>query len=125
MIGINKYQVDEDHEIEVLKVEQPGARRADRQPQQLRADRDQAAVDAALAELTVPPVRVAAGAAKPRAPGGPPTATAARTRAKATVGRDSDALERVLGTACGRDPYHRRGLPRRSRGRPNIAPPPS
>ena len=53
VIGINKYQVDEDHEIEVLKVENSRVRAEQiAKLQQLRADRDQAAVDAALAELS-------------------------------------------------------------------------
>ena len=53
VIGINKYQVDDDHEIEVLKVENSRVRaeQIDKLAQ-LRADRDQSAVDAALAELT-------------------------------------------------------------------------
>ena len=56
VIGINKYQVDEDHEIEVLKVENSRVRAEQIDKlQQLRADRDQAAVDAALAELTALP----------------------------------------------------------------------
>ena len=45
MIGINKYQVDEDHEIEVLKVENSRVRAEQiAKLQQLRADRDEAAV---------------------------------------------------------------------------------
>ena len=45
MIGINKYQVDDDHEIEVLKVENSRVRAEQIDKlQQLRADRDQAAV---------------------------------------------------------------------------------
>ena len=53
VIGVNKYQVDEDHEIEVLKVENSRVRAEQiAKLEQLRADRDQAAVDAALAELS-------------------------------------------------------------------------
>ena len=53
VIGINKYLVDEDHEIEVLKVENSRVRAEQiAKLEQLRADRDQAAVDAALAELS-------------------------------------------------------------------------
>ena len=53
VIGINKYQVDDDHEIEVHKVENSRVRAEQiAKLQQLRADRDEAAVAAALAELT-------------------------------------------------------------------------
>jgi methylmalonyl-CoA mutase len=88
VIGINKYQVDDDHEIEVLKVENSRVRAEQiAKLQQLRADRDQAAVDAALAELT-------------RAAGGQGNLLALAidaARAKATVGEISDALEKVWG----------------------------
>ena len=53
VIGVNKYQVDEDHEIEVLKVENSRVRAEQiAKLEKLRAERDKAAVDAALAELT-------------------------------------------------------------------------
>ena len=88
VIGINKYQVDEDHPIEVLKVENSRVRAEQiAKLQQLRADRDQSAVDAALAELT-------------RAAGGEGNLLALAidaARAKATVGEISDALEKVWG----------------------------
>ena len=88
VIGINKYQVDDDHEIEVHKVENSRVRAEQiAKLQQLRADRDQAAVDSALAELT-------------RAAGGEGNLLALAidaARAKATVGEISDALEKVWG----------------------------
>ena len=44
VIGVNKYQVDEDQEIEVLKVENSRVRTEQlAKLQQLRADRDSAA----------------------------------------------------------------------------------
>ena len=53
VIGINKYQVVEDQEVEVLKVENSRVRSEQlAKLEELRADRDQAAVDAALAELS-------------------------------------------------------------------------
>ena len=66
VIGINKYQVDDDHEIEVLKVENSRVRAEQiAKLAALRADRDEAATEAALAELTraaaactVPPGRM-------------------------------------------------------------------
>ncbi|HYP93021.1 MAG TPA: methylmalonyl-CoA mutase, partial [Mycobacterium sp.] len=88
VIGINKYQVDEDHPIEVLKVENSRVRAEQiAKLQQLRGDRDQSAVDVALAELT-------------RAAGGEGNLLALAidaARAKATVGEISDALEKVWG----------------------------
>ena len=88
VIGINKYQVDEDHPIEVLKVENSRVRAEQiAKLQQLRADREQAGVDAALAELTR-----AAGAE-----GNLLALAIDAARAKATVGEISDALEKVWG----------------------------
>ena len=93
VIGVNKYQVAEDHEIEVLKVENSRVRKEQIDKLvQLRADRDPAAVEAALAELT----RAAASS-----DGGMENNLLAlaidAARAKATVGEISDALEKVYG----------------------------
>ncbi len=53
LIGVNKYQVAEDQEIEVLKVENSRVRAEQlAKLEQLRAERDEAATQAALAELT-------------------------------------------------------------------------
>ncbi|OBG14914.1 methylmalonyl-CoA mutase [Mycolicibacterium celeriflavum] len=97
VIGVNKYQVDEDHEIEVLKVENSRVRAEQiGKLERLRADRDQAAVDAALADLSR-----AAGTREPAGPDGLGNNLLAlainAARAKATVGEISDALERVYG----------------------------
>ncbi|MDT5190450.1 MAG: methylmalonyl-CoA mutase [Mycobacterium sp.] len=98
VIGINKYQVDEDQEIEVLKVENSRVRAEQiAKLEQLRADRDPAAVEAALAELT----RAAQGDG--RRGGGSEgednllALAIDAARAKATVGEISDALEKVWG----------------------------
>jgi methylmalonyl-CoA mutase len=89
VIGVNKYQVDEDHEIEVLKVENSRVRAEQiAKLQQLRADRDQSAVDAALAELS---------SAAQSGEGNLLELAINAARAKATVGEISDALERVWG----------------------------
>ncbi|CAM4079128.1 Methylmalonyl-CoA mutase large subunit [Mycobacterium basiliense] len=97
VVGVNKYQVDEDQQIEVLKVENSRVRAEQlAKLQELRADRDQAAAAAALAELT----RAAAahGRAGPDGLGNNLLALAIdAARAKATVGEISDALERVYG----------------------------
>ncbi|MBB5160266.1 methylmalonyl-CoA mutase [Mycobacterium sp. AZCC_0083] len=97
VIGINKYQVDEDQEIEVLKVENSRVRAEQiAKLEQLRADRDEAATQAALAELTR-----AASASGPAGEDGLGNNLLAlaidAARAKATVGEISDALEKVYG----------------------------
>jgi methylmalonyl-CoA mutase len=97
VIGINKYQVDEDQEIEVLKVENSRVRSEQlAKLQQLRADRDESAAQAALAELTR--AAAASGTAGEDGLGNNLLALAIdAARAKATVGEISDALEKVYG----------------------------
>jgi len=107
VIGVNKYQVDEDHEIEVLKVENSRVRAEQlAKLQELRASRDQSAVDAALAELSRAAAAhgaAAAGVGAPPACGGDGLGNNLlalaidAARAKATVGEISDALEKVYG----------------------------
>jgi methylmalonyl-CoA mutase len=97
VIGVNKYQVDEDREIEVLKVENSRVRAEQlAKLEQLRADRDEHATQAALDALT----RAAGerGAAGDDGLGNNLLALAIdAARAKATVGEISDALEKVYG----------------------------
>ncbi|MFC8384786.1 methylmalonyl-CoA mutase [Nocardia sp. NPDC057272] len=93
VIGVNKYQVEEDHAVEVLKVENSRVRAEQIEKlERLRADRDSVAVEQALAELT----RAAASSE-----GGMENNLLAlaidAARAKATVGEISDALEKVYG----------------------------
>ncbi|WP_416383056.1 methylmalonyl-CoA mutase [Nocardia cyriacigeorgica] len=93
VIGVNKYQVEEDHEVEVLKVENSRVRAEQIEKlRQLRAERDSAEVERALDELT----RAAASS-----DGGMENNLLAlaidAARAKATVGEISDALEKVYG----------------------------
>jgi methylmalonyl-CoA mutase len=97
VIGVNKYQVDEDADIEVLKVENSRVRAEQlAKLAHLRAGRDEAAVQAGLAELT----RAAAAEGR-RGPDGLGNNLLAlaidAARAKATVGEISDALEKVYG----------------------------
>ena len=92
VVGVNKYQVDEDHEIEVLKVENSRVRAEQvAKLQQLRANRDQSAVDAALAELS------RAAGAHDRAGDNLLALAINAARVNATVGEISDALEKVYG----------------------------
>ncbi|MGW4248198.1 methylmalonyl-CoA mutase, partial [Nocardia sp. NPDC004722] len=93
VIGVNKYLVEEDTPIEVLKVENSRVRaEQNAKLEKLRAERDSAEVEAALAELT----RAAASSE-----GGMDNNLMAlainAARAKATVGEISDALEKVYG----------------------------
>lgn len=97
LIGVNKYQVAEDQEIEVLKVENSRVRTEQlAKLERLRTERDEAATQAALAELTR-----AAGentSAGPDGLGNNLMALAINAaRAHATVGEISDALEKVYG----------------------------
>ncbi|GAA4662094.1 methylmalonyl-CoA mutase [Gordonia humi] len=94
LIGVNKYRPEQDEEIEVLKVENSKVRAEQiAKLEKLRAERDQSAVDAALADLT----RAAA------APGGSDlddnlmALAINAARAGATGGEISDAMEKVFG----------------------------
>ncbi|PKQ31603.1 MAG: methylmalonyl-CoA mutase [Actinobacteria bacterium HGW-Actinobacteria-2] len=94
LVGVNKYTVENDVLPEVLKVDNSKVRGQQIEKlQRLRAERDQAACDAALAKLTW-------------AAGNPDSTDPERNllklaidaaRAKATVGEISDALEEVFG----------------------------
>ncbi|MFC4604604.1 methylmalonyl-CoA mutase [Rhodococcus kronopolitis] len=93
LVGVNKYVPDELDSIEVLKVENSKVRAEQlAKLAALRAERDEDATQAALAELT----RAAASAE-----GGMENNLLAlavnAARAKATVGEISDALEKVYG----------------------------
>lgn len=97
VIGVNKYQVAEDQEIEVLKVENSRVRAEQlAKLQRLRAERDEAATQAALAELTR-----AAGENESIGADGLGNNLMAlainAARVHATVGEISDALEKVYG----------------------------
>ncbi|BBY61249.1 methylmalonyl-CoA mutase [Mycolicibacterium sarraceniae] len=97
LIGVNKYQVTEDQEIEVLKVENSRVRAEQlAKLEQLRAERDEVACQAALDDLT----RAAgeSGVAGEGDLGNNLLALAINAaRAKATLGEISDALEKVYG----------------------------
>src|SRR5690349_3871659 len=102
VIGVNKYRVDADEAIEVLKVDNKDVLAQQKAKlEQLRADRDGAAVAEALRRLT--------GAARAAAEGRRGSDLDANllklavdaARAKATVGEISDALEEVYGRHSG------------------------
>ncbi|HEY3736302.1 MAG TPA: methylmalonyl-CoA mutase [Jatrophihabitans sp.] len=93
LIGVNKYRVENEEMIDVLKVDNAGVRAEQIDKlRRLRGERDEAATKAALAALT--------GAATEKAPGLEHNLLKLAidaARAKATVGEISDALEAVYG----------------------------
>ncbi|MDX2257396.1 MAG: methylmalonyl-CoA mutase [Hyphomicrobiaceae bacterium] len=87
IVGVNKYRVASDADIEVLKVDNKSVREQQiAKLERLRAERDEASVKAALAALT-------AGA---RGDANLLELAVAAARAKATVGEISDAMEVVF-----------------------------
>jgi len=89
VVGVNKYRLDAEEQVDVLKVDNSAVRNAQIDKlRRLRDERDQAEVDAKLDALT-------RGADDPKANLLEMAVDAAR--AKATVGEISDALEKVYG----------------------------
>jgi methylmalonyl-CoA mutase len=89
VVGVNKYQLDEKENIEVLKVENATVRREQvERLQQLRGERDSAAVQEKLDALTK---------AADTGEGNLLALAVDAGRVKATVGEISQALERVWG----------------------------
>jgi methylmalonyl-CoA mutase len=89
VIGVNKYRLDTNEDIDVLKVDNSAVRAGQvAKLERLRAERDQSQVDAALAALT----RCAE-----TGQGNLLDLGVAAARAKASVGEISDALEVVYG----------------------------
>ena len=98
VIGVNKYQVGADHEIEVLKVENSRVRAEQlAKLEKLRAERDKGAVEAALAELTKAAEADGRRQSGSEGEGNLLELAINAARAKATVGEISEALERVWG----------------------------
>lgn len=110
VIGVNKYRLDEEPQIDVLKIENTKVRAEQiAQLVQLRAQRDDEAVQVALAKLT----DAAAAGVSGRAGASVTAGTDALSnnllalainaaRARATVGEISDALEKVYGRYQGK-----------------------
>ncbi|MDG2026840.1 MAG: methylmalonyl-CoA mutase [Acidimicrobiales bacterium] len=89
VIGVNKYRLDENEDIDVLKIDNAEVRAAQiAKLERLRAERDQSEVDDTLAALTK-----AAGTGE----GNLLALAIDAARAKASVGEISDALEKVYG----------------------------
>ena len=89
MIGVNKYRPTAEEKINVLHVDNTAVRESQiANLKRLRAERDQAEVDAALAALTE---------AARNETGNLLELAIVAARAKATVGEISEALEKVFG----------------------------
>jgi methylmalonyl-CoA mutase len=88
IVGVNKYRVDDDHELDVRDVDNHAVREAQlRRLEQIRSTRDAEAVARALARLER---EAAAGEGNLLA------SAVAAARARATVGEISSALEKVF-----------------------------
>jgi methylmalonyl-CoA mutase len=100
VIGVNKYRLDEDEQLDVLKVDNASVRTQQIEKlRRLRAERDEEATQSALRALAE---AAAAGAQRDGSLEGNLLALAVdAARAKATVGEISDALERVYGRHAG------------------------
>ncbi|MDI9930958.1 methylmalonyl-CoA mutase [Rhodococcus sp. IEGM 1354] len=93
LVGVNKYVPDEPDTIEVLKVENSKVRKEQIEKlERLRAERDSAEVEAALANLTR-----AAASDQPGMENNLLALAIDAARKMATVGEISDALEKVYG----------------------------
>jgi methylmalonyl-CoA mutase len=102
VIGINKYRVDADEAIEVLRVDNADVLAQQKAKlEELRASRDGSAVQDALRRLT-DAARAAAEGRRDSSPDANLLKLAVdAARAKATVGEISDALEEVYGRHAG------------------------
>jgi methylmalonyl-CoA mutase len=100
VIGVNKYRVTGDNDIEVLKIDNQAVRAQQLDKlRRLRAERDPAACQAALDRLTAAAARPASGSGSDSDNLLALAIDAAR--AKATVGEISDAMEKVFGRYTG------------------------
>jgi methylmalonyl-CoA mutase len=102
VIGVNKYRVDADEAIEVLKVDNAQVLAGQKAKlEELRASRDSGAVEAALGRLTDAARAAAEGRRDASLDSNLLKLAVDAARAKATVGEISDALEQVYGRHAG------------------------
>ncbi|MFC9653628.1 methylmalonyl-CoA mutase [Streptomyces sp. NPDC056937] len=98
VIGVNKYRVETDEKIDVLKVDNSSVRTQQIEKlRRLRAERDEAVCQDALRALTA----AAEAGSRPGLEGNLLGLAVNAARAKATVGEISDALEKVYGRHSG------------------------
>jgi methylmalonyl-CoA mutase len=89
VVGVNRYRLDEDEAIDVLKVDNSSVRRSQLEKlKRLRAERDEQACEAALSALTT---------CAQSGEGNLLEQAVAAARAKATVGEITQAMETVFG----------------------------
>ncbi|GAA4019114.1 methylmalonyl-CoA mutase [Allokutzneria multivorans] len=102
VIGVNKYRVDADEAIEVLKVDNKGvlAQQLDKL-RRLREERDEQVCQEALSALTKAADAAISGSRGPGLDQNLLAMAIDAARAKATVGEISDALEKVYGRHAG------------------------
>ncbi|MGK5626951.1 methylmalonyl-CoA mutase [Streptomyces sp. URMC 123] len=102
VIGVNKYRVDSDEKIDVLKVDNSSVRAQQIEKlRRLRAERDEDACRAALHALTRAAEAGPGGGGGDGLEGNLLALAVDAARAKATVGEISDALEKVYGRHSG------------------------
>ncbi|WP_225447118.1 methylmalonyl-CoA mutase [Streptacidiphilus sp. PB12-B1b] len=102
VIGVNKYRVGTDEQIDVLKVDNSSVRAQQVEKlRRLRAERDEDACQAALRALTASARAGAQGAGGDGLEGNLLALAVDAARAMATVGEISDALEEVYGRHAG------------------------
>ncbi|HVH21279.1 MAG TPA: methylmalonyl-CoA mutase [Pseudonocardia sp.] len=101
VIGVNKYVVTSEEDVEVRRVDNAGVRAEQlAKLRRLREERDSREVDAALAELTQAAALIAEGSRRTDEQNLLALSVRA-ARAHATVGEISDALEKVFGRHAG------------------------
>jgi methylmalonyl-CoA mutase len=101
VIGVNKYRVEADEQLDVRKVDNSQVRREQIEKlQKLRAERDDRAVDESLRALTGAAEKIAEGATRDDQQNLLKLAVDA-ARHSASVGEISDALEKVFGRHAG------------------------
>jgi len=101
VIGVNKYVVEQDEDLEVRAVDNAGVRTEQLDKlRRLREERDSREVAAALAALTGAATRIVEGSERP-AEQNLLALSVTAARAKATVGEVSHALEKVFGRHAG------------------------
>lgn len=88
IVGVNKYQNEEQDEVDILEIDNPAVRKSQLERlAQIKADRDPAAVEAALKAITT----------AAESGGNLLTLSIEAIRARATVGEVSSAMETVFG----------------------------
>ena len=89
IVGVNKYQQENQDEVDILEIDNPAVRKAQlARLAQIKGDRDQSAVDTALAAIT---------AAAESGNGNLLALSIEAIRARATVGEVSSAMESIFG----------------------------